>query len=94
MDEIKSGQVPFPDPAGNQKPVPVIYFKDMNKAIAMLKDGLELKDRFTTKIAQILAHIYGNENGDYYNPQEAKKYQKIAEESQGLGNVRFTITPA
>ena len=69
-------------------------FKDMNKAIAMLKDGLELKDRFTTKIAQILAHIYGNENGDYYNPQEAKKYQKIAEESQGLGNVRFTITPA
>ena len=25
MDEIKSGQVPFPDPAGNQKPVPVIY---------------------------------------------------------------------
>ena len=25
MDEIKSGQVPFPDPAGNQKPVPVIF---------------------------------------------------------------------
>jgi len=24
MDEIKSGLVPFPDPAGNQKPVPVI----------------------------------------------------------------------
>ena len=25
MDEIKSGLVPFPDPAGNQKPVPVIF---------------------------------------------------------------------
>lgn len=63
-------------------------FKNMNKAIATLKDGLELKDRFTTQIAQILADIYGNKNGDYYNPQEAKKYQKIAEESQGLGNVK------
>ena len=26
MDEIKSGLVPFPDPAGNQKPVPVIFW--------------------------------------------------------------------
>ena len=60
-------------------------FKNMNKAITMLKDGLKLEDRFTTEIAQVLASIYGDENGDYYNPQEAKKYQKIAEESQGLG---------
>ena len=63
-------------------------FKNMNKAIATLKDGLKLKDRFTTEIALVLAAIYGNKNGDYYNPQEAKKYQKIAEESQGLGNVK------
>ena len=63
-------------------------FKNMNKAIATLKDGLKLKDRFTTEIAQVLAYIYGNKNGDYYNPLEAKKYQKIAEESQGPGNVK------
>ena len=69
-------------------------YKDMDKAISILKEGLEIKDRFTTQIAQALANVYGNENGDYYNPQEAEKYQKIAEESQDLGNVRFTVTPA
>jgi hypothetical protein len=69
-------------------------YKDMNKAIAMLKEGLDLKDRFTTQIAQALANVYGNENGDYYNPQEAEKYRKIAEESQDLGNMRITVTPA
>ena len=44
------------------------------------------------KVAQALANVNGNEN--YYNPQEAEKYRKIAEESQDLGNVRFTVTPA
>lgn len=75
MDEIKSGLVPFPDPAGNQKPVPVIYTND--------KDGLFFTDRYyldsdgdehyfetIEELAEVISEIVGHPVGETFKECE------------------------